>query len=67
MKDMIILIENHKDNKKPFIIENEDKTATAKIAELLNAINLNIKYSWAISNSNMDVAKNLRLTIIKKY
>lgn len=39
----------------------------AEIVKILSVINLNGKYSWAISNGDVDTAKNLYLTNIKKY
>ena len=38
-----------------------------EIAKVLSTIDLDGKHSWAISNNNMDKAKNLRLISIKKY
>lgn len=34
---------------------------------MLSSMDLNSKYIWAISNANMDVTKNLKLTNVKKY
>lgn len=34
---------------------------------MLNLFNLNNKYIWAINNTDMDEAKDLGLTSIKKY
>lgn len=39
----------------------------AEITKVLSAINLGNKYSQAISNIDIDIAKNLRLINIKKY
>lgn len=64
---MIILAKKDKKDKKSLAIENIDKTAKAKVAKVSNAIHLDSKYSWAISNSDMDAAKDLKLTEIKKY
>lgn len=38
-----------------------------KVAKVLIIINLNNKYSWAISNDNMDIIRDLKLICIKKY
>lgn len=38
-----------------------------KVAKVPNIIDLASKYSWVISNANIDAAKNLKLTGIKKY
>lgn len=44
-----------------------DKIVLAKVARLLSLVNLNSMYIWAIINIKIDVAKDLRLTDIKKY
>lgn len=39
----------------------------AEVAKVLNIINLGNKYSWAISNADINATGDLRLTGIKKY
>lgn len=39
----------------------------AKIAKVLNAIDLGSKYSWAINNIDICVARDLKFTKIQKY
>ena len=67
MKDMIAMAEKGGDNKKLLAIKNADKTAMAEVAKVLSAIDLKSKHSWAISNSDMNVARDLGLSNIKKY
>ena len=64
---MIAVAEKRGKNKKLLAIENIDKTAITKIAKMLSTINFRSKHSWAISNTDMDAARNLRLISIKKY
>ncbi len=55
------------ENKELLAMDNAGKTAIAKVAKVLSTIDLGSKYSWAISNSDMHVAKDLGLIGIKKY
>lgn len=64
---MIILVKSGRNKKKPLGIEKVDKTAIAEVAKKLSIINLDNKYSWIINNSDMNAAKDLGLTSIKKY
>lgn len=64
---MIILAKKSKDKKRLLAIKNIDKIAIAKIIKLSSIINFNNKYSWVISNGNIDVIRNLGLISIKKY
>lgn len=48
-------------------MKNVDKTATAEVAKISSTIDLDNKYSQAINNADIDVAKNLRLIDIEKY
>ena len=48
-------------------MKNADKIAMTDVAKVLNVIDLRNKYSWAISNVNMDAIRDLRLIGIKKY
>ena len=67
MKKVIAMAEKDRENKELLTIKNVDKTAMAKFAKVLSAIDLRSKHSWAISNADIDVAGNLRLIGIKKY
>lgn len=64
IKNDIILMEKGRNNKRPLAIKDINKTAIAEIAKVSSAINLEGKHKWAISNSNIDAAKDLRLTDI---
>ena len=44
-----------------------DTTVPAKIALALSSISLVRRYIWAISNANLDTAKHLKQTGIKKH
>ncbi len=44
-----------------------DMTASAEIAQVSSPIYLIRSYNWAISNTNLDAIKKLRLTNIEKY
>lgn len=48
-------------------MKNIDKTIIAEVAKMLSTINLKNKHSKAISNANMDAARDLELICIKKY
>ncbi len=64
MKDVILVAER---GRELLAMENADKTAIAEVAKMSSAIDLGSKHSWAISNADMDVARDLGLTSIKKY
>ncbi len=66
MKDMII---SEKVREKEILsIEGiADTNAPAEVARISNPVNLAGRYIWAMSDSNLDVAKELELTGIKKY
>ena len=67
MKDLIVVVKRDKENKELLAIENADKTVMAEVAKVSSAIDLKNKYSWAINNADMDAARDLGLTSIKKY
>lgn len=67
MKDVIAAIERNKENNEQLKMKNVCKTVIAKFAQVSNIIDLNSKYNWLISNTNMDTVEDLRLTDIKKY
>lgn len=49
------------------IIRNINKIVFAEVAKILSLRNSNSKYIWVINNININAAKDLRLTDIKKY
>ena len=62
-----MIIEEKAREKKGLSEDITDTTTLAKVAWTLNLVDLAGKYMWAISNANIDAAKKLRLTGIKKY
>ena len=62
---MIIL---EKVRKKEILLKGiMDTIAPAKMAWVLSRINLAGRYNWAMSNVNLNIAKELGQTGIKKY
>ena len=49
------------------IIRNVDKIAQIEIARMSSPMYLDGKYIWAINNIEIDMARDLGLTDIKKY
>lgn len=64
MKDVII---SEKAKEKMLSKGPPDITALAKVAWASSSINLVWRYIWAISNIDVDAAKKLGLTGVKKY
>ena len=67
MKDIIIVAEKGKKNRKLLAMKNVDKTTMAKIAKVSSAMDLGSKYCWAINNADIDVTRDQGLIGIKKY
>lgn len=67
INNLVLAAEKGRENIKLFVLENVDKIVIAEVTKMLSAINLSNKYSQAISNTNMNITRNLRLTSIKKY
>ena len=44
-----------------------DTIALVKVAQVLSLVDLTKRYNWAMSDANLDIAKKLELTGIKKY
>ncbi len=44
-----------------------DTTALAEVAWVSSPVDLAGRYNWAMSNADLDIAKELGLTSIKKY
>ena len=65
MKDRII---EKKTREKQGLLEGiADTTSTAEVAQASSLVDFAGKYMWAMSNANIDAAKELGLTGIKKY
>lgn len=60
----VIISEKVRGKKRQLIIRNAINPTD--VAKMSRTINHNSKYIWAISNANIDAAKDLRLTGIKK-
>lgn len=67
MKDMIVVAERSRENKELLAIQNIDKIVIAEVVKVLSAIDLESKYSWVISSTNMNIIRDLGLISIKKY
>lgn len=67
MTDVIIMTESGEKNKKLLAIEYVNKIAIVEVAKVSSSIDLRNKHNQVISNTNMDVAKDLKLIGIKKY
>ena len=66
MKDMIIS-KKVLEKEGQLIIRKADKIVLAEIRITLSLIDINGKYIWVISNVDIDAAKDLGLTDIKKH
>ena len=65
---MKVIIMSEKARKKEKLSESTAvTTAPAEVARASNFVNLAWRYKWAISNTDMNVAKKLGLTGVKKY
>ena len=67
MKDVIVVVEKDRKNEGLLATKNADKTAMAKVSKISSAINLGNKYSYVISNTDIDATGDLGLTDIQKY
>ena len=67
MKNVIAAAEKDRENRKLLAIKNVNKTVMAEATKVLSTINRGNKYSWVISNADIDVAKDLGLTSNIKY
>ena len=65
IKDVIIK-ENTKE-KERLSEDITDTTAPAEVTQALSPVDFAEKYIWAISNADIDTAKELELTGIKEY
>ena len=65
MKDVII---SEKAREEKMLSEGiVDMTALAEIARVSSSVDFAERYNWAMSNTDLDVAKKLELINIKKY
>lgn len=67
MKDLIVVTEKSGENKELLAMENANKIEMVEVVKVLSIIDLESKYSWAISNADMHAAGDLGLIGIKKY
>lgn len=67
MKNMILVAKKVRKNKQLLVIENTNKDVMVEIAKMSSAIHLGSKHSWVITNTDIDIGKNLELIDIKKY
>lgn len=57
---MVVMAKKDRKNKQQLIMKNLiDKTAIVEITKMSNIIDHESKYSWAISNANINEARNL--------
>lgn len=61
----MIILEKAKEKEGRLVEGNAIKQA--KVVKMFSSINLNSKYIWAISNTDMDTTRDLDITGIKKY
>lgn len=55
------------ENKKPLLIENTNITTITGVAKVSNVIHLYNMYSWSISNANINITRDSKLTVIEEY
>ncbi len=66
MKDVIIL-EKAREEEMLSLEGIADTTAPAEVARVSSPVDLIGRYNWVMSNTNLNAAKELGLTDIKKY
>lgn len=67
MKDVIAVTKKRKKYKELLDIETTYITGMAEVAKVLTVIDLYSQYSWAISNADINIVGDLKLTEIEKY
>ncbi len=68
MEDVVAVAKKSRKNKKQLAIEKLiDIIVMAEVAKVSSVIDLGSQYSWTINNADIDVARDLGLTGIKKY
>lgn len=61
MKYMMVVAKRSRKNKNQLAIQNLlDKTTITKVSKVSSVIKFNNKYSWAISNIELDIARDLK-------
>ena len=65
MKDIIISEKARKEEMLSKLLA--DTTTPAEVAQVSNLVDLARRYNWAMSNADLNAAKKLGLTSIKKY
>ncbi|WP_375449299.1 hypothetical protein [uncultured Nostoc sp.] len=63
----VIISKKALENEGQLVVRNVDKIALAEVGKTLSLMDLDGKYMWAISNVDIDVARDLELTDIKKH
>ena len=66
MKDVIIS-KKALEKEGQLVVRNADKIALAEVGRTSSPMDLDGKYMWAISNVDIDAARDLGLTGIKKH
>lgn len=66
MKNVIAAVEKHKENQRP-LAKKVNKVMMAEVTRVLTAIDIDTKYKWVISNTDMNATRDLKLTSVKKY
>lgn len=66
IKNIIKAAKKGRKTQKPSV-KKVNRAVIVKNAKLLRVINISNKYKWVISNTNIDIARNLKLNSIKKY
>ena len=66
MKD-VIMSKKILEKERQLVVRNKNKIALVKVGKMSSPINLKSKYMRAISNIDIDAARDLGLTGIKKY
>ena len=66
MKDVIIS-KKAPEKERQWVVRNADKIALAEVGRTSSPMDLDGKYMWAINNVDIDAARDLGLTGIKKH
>ena len=66
MKD-VVTSKKAREKEGQLVVKNADKIALVEVVRTSSPMNLDGKYMWAISNIDIDAARDLGLTGIKKH
>ena len=66
MKDVVIS-KKAREKEGQLVVRNADKIAQAEVARTSSPMDLDGKYMWVMSNVDIDAARDLELTGIKKH